>query len=209
VSIPIRLPTYPWFNDPRKRDRRERERASVRDAGVVARSHHGDGHCRGTTPKRTRVTATDMPAAACLVAIVVLQCALLQGRRRLGNMATTQPPMSLVAGFRGEESSRERRRDEILDGEGDYSHRHSPLPPSDPISRETHHRGRGGGRTTKAKRVATTGGASECGTEHRGVHRATTIAGIEGTSLSQEGERERERERERTKPPARWLDGVA
>jgi len=66
-------------------------------------------------------------------------------RRRLSNMATTQPPMSLVAGFRGEESSRERRRDEILDGEGDYSHRHSPLPPSDPISRETHHRGGGEG----------------------------------------------------------------
>lgn len=137
MSIPIRLVTYPWFNDPRCSHERERKcTGRLSTVPGLSRDIATGGHCQKTTPERTKHpppcrTNRTVSFAPHRVA------ERAPGWSCLSNMATTRPPISLVAYSRSEATRERRRQDEILGREGG-SRRDSPPPPD----RRTYHRGR-------------------------------------------------------------------
>lgn len=172
MSIPIRLVTYLWFNDPRNHERngQKRERANDRV---------------GDPPRRRGYRAISPPAAIAekqtrnvrsthqhITTVSPLRNALQGCRRALAIWRQPDPrcrPLRTPERRSRVASSVARTRS--LTGRVVLAeiHRHPST-----VQRAI----RTGQRSTKAKRT-TTGGASKCGTERRGVHCATA-AGAEG-----------------------------
>lgn len=134
MSIPIRLVTYPWFNDPCSHDREKKTNERISSVAGLSRDIATGGHCQKTTSERTKRPPPYRTNRTVSLHRTALRNALRGG---LSNMATTRPPISLVAYSRLEMTRERRRQDEILGREGG-SRQDSP-PPSD---RRTYHRGR-------------------------------------------------------------------
>lgn len=136
MSIPIRLVTYPWFNDPRIHEHNH-GRAILGE--VISRSRHRrplskkqprdvrSTHHHITSPYRTPSTRSPGESRVSL--------------RQYGD-ADSDPrycsPRTIVPGV--PRRGRRRRRDEILGRQGASRRRDSPPPPS--ADRRTHHRDR-------------------------------------------------------------------
>lgn len=136
MLIPICLVTYPWFNDPRSHER-ERKRT---DDSSRCRDYRAISPPAAIVKKQPRNVRSIHHHIAPIPHRIVAPHRVAKrasGWSCLSNMATTRPPISLVAYFQLQMTRERRRQSEIL-GKKDYSRRDSP-----PLfDRQTYHRGR-------------------------------------------------------------------
>jgi len=132
VSIPIRLVTYPWFNDPRIHEReRKRMGDSLHATRVIARYRH-----QRPLSKNTLGTHEASPPISHRIVAPHRVAKRASRWSYLSNMATTRPPISFDV-YSRLEMIRERRQGEFFGKEG--GPRWDSPPPS---NQRTYHRGR-------------------------------------------------------------------